>query len=46
MLTVNRRSILRNAFVGFGLGLLVTATLGVLSVQLAARSPAAFVAPK
>jgi len=46
MTTVNPRAILRDALVGFGLGLLVTASLGVLSWQLASKPPAAAVAPR
>ena len=46
MTTVNPRAILRDALVGFGLGLLVTASVGVLSWQLASKPPAAAVAPR
>jgi hypothetical protein len=46
MATVKPRAILRDALVGFGLGLVVTATLGVLSSQLTPKPPAAAVAPR
>ncbi len=46
MATVKPRAIVRDALVGFGLGLVVTATLGVLSWQLAPKPPAAAVAPR
>jgi hypothetical protein len=46
MVTVKPRAILRDALVGFGLGLAVMATLGVLSWRLAPKPPAAAVAPR
>ncbi len=44
MAMANPRAILRDALVGFGLGLVVTAMVGVLSWQLAPKPPAAAVA--
>jgi hypothetical protein len=46
MVTVRPRAIVRDALVGFGLGLVVTATLGALSWQLAPKPAVAAVAPR